>query len=138
MCENQPPTRSTGQSRLFNPRFPGLTLRHRNAVTWTCDWLFWFSFITDLITDLITPDITPFCNFKLEHRVSVFPFSQPLLSLAGCLLPYCASSQSYFNLCFLSVNCRESSSFFGPLASCLAASVVAHWGGNRTVPWPLV
>ncbi len=27
---------------------------------------------------------------------------------------------------------------FGPLAPRLAASVVAYWGGNRTVPWPLV
>jgi hypothetical protein len=27
---------------------------------------------------------------------------------------------------------------FGPLAPRLAASAVAHWGGSRTVPWPLV
>jgi hypothetical protein len=39
---------------------------------------------------------------------------------------------------FLLVNCHESSSLFGPLAPHLAASVVAHWGGNRIVPWPLV
>ncbi len=25
-----------------------------------------------------------------------------------------------------------------PLASRLAASVVAHWSGNQTAPWPLV
>ena len=28
--------------------------------------------------------------------------------------------------------------YFGPLAPCLAATVVAYWGGNQTVPWPLV
>ncbi len=39
----------------------------------------------------------------------------------------------------LLVNCRKSVVlYFGPLAPRLAASVVAHWGGNRTVPWPLV
>ncbi len=27
----------------------------------TCDWLFWFS----LITDFINPNTIPFCNFKI-------------------------------------------------------------------------
>ncbi len=82
------------------------------------------------------PTSHPSATSRLEHRVSIF--SQSLLSLAGCLLPNYASSQSYFKLCFLLVNCHESSSLFSPLAPRLAASVVAHWGGNRTVPWPLV
>jgi hypothetical protein len=40
---------------------PGLNLRYRNAVTRTCDWLFWFSFIYIFIDY----DIFPFCNFKI-------------------------------------------------------------------------
>jgi hypothetical protein len=44
-----------------------------------------------------TPTSPPSATSRLEHRVSVFPFSQSLLSLAGCLLPNSASSQSCFN-----------------------------------------
>jgi hypothetical protein len=33
---------------------------------------------------------------------------------------------------------KKKSPLFGPLAPRLPASVVAHWGGNWTVPWPLV
>ncbi len=58
--EPSPPPRSTGLSRLFNPPFPGLTLRYQYVVTWTCDWHAWFS----LLYDLITIDTTPFCNCK--------------------------------------------------------------------------
>ncbi len=64
-----------------------------------------------------TPTSPPSATSRLEHRVSVFPFSQSLLSLAGCLLPNCAPSQSCFKLCFLLVSCRESSSLFSPLAT---------------------
>ncbi len=46
---------------LFNPCFPGLNLRYHNAVTQTCDWLFWFS----LIYIFIDYDIIPFWNFKI-------------------------------------------------------------------------
>jgi hypothetical protein len=85
-----------------------------------------------------TPTSPPSATSRLEHRVSVFLFSQLLLSLAGCLLPNCASSQSCFKLYFLLVSCHESGSLFGLLAPHLVASVVAHWGGNQTAPWPLV
>jgi hypothetical protein len=81
--EPAPPPHRTGQSQLFNPRFQGLILRHRIAVTWTCDWLFWFSFITDLIT----PNITPFCNFKIGAWSKRLSFLIVVLSLAGCLCP---------------------------------------------------
>ncbi len=37
MWEWVPRPPSTGLSRLFNPRFPGLKIRYRYAVTWTCD-----------------------------------------------------------------------------------------------------
>jgi hypothetical protein len=57
-----PPTRSSGLSRLFNPRFPGFKIRYRYAVTWTCDWLSWFSFISNLIN----PDITPLDNCQIR------------------------------------------------------------------------
>jgi hypothetical protein len=82
-----------------------------------------------------TPTSPPSATSRLEHRVSVSLFSQSLLSLAACFWPNCASSQSCFQLC-----CLEStgSSLFGLLAPRLVASVVAHWGGNQTVPWPLV
>ncbi len=69
--EPAPPPRSTGQSRLFNPCFLGLNLRHRNVVTWTCDWLFWFSFIT------------PSATSRLEHRVSIFPFFSIIAFFGG-------------------------------------------------------
>ncbi len=55
------PPGSTGLSWLSDPRFPGLKIRYRYALTWTCDWLFWFSFISNLIT----PDITPLGNCKI-------------------------------------------------------------------------
>ncbi len=58
--EPVPPPRGTGLSRLFNPHFLGLTLRHRNADTWTCDWHAWFS----LIYTFINIDTIPFWNSK--------------------------------------------------------------------------
>jgi hypothetical protein len=126
-----PPTpRSTGLSRLFNPRFPGLKIRYRYAVTGTCGWHSWFSFISNLITIVTPSSPPPSIIARLEHRVSVFPNS--IVVLLG-RLPFAP-----LVLLFLLVNCQESSSLFGPLAPRLAASVVAHWGGNRTVPWPLV
>ncbi len=77
---------------------------------------------------------------RLENRVTFFPFFSVVAFFGGLpfFLPNCASSQSCFKLCFLLVNCHESSSLFDPLAPRLAASVVAHWGGNQTVLWPLV
>jgi hypothetical protein len=67
-----------------------------------------------------------------------FLFSVVVLSLAGCLLPFqCFQSELLYAL-FLLVNCHENSSLFWPTGPRLAASVVAHWGGNWTVSWPLV
>jgi hypothetical protein len=69
MCENQhPPPRP---DRLFNPRFPGLTLRYRYAVTWTCDQHAGSHSSTPSSTSTSSPSATS----SLEHRVSVFPFS---------------------------------------------------------------
>ncbi len=121
MCENQspPPPRSSGLSRLFNPRFPGLKIRYRYAVTWTCDRLSWFSFISNLITI----DITPSTSVRLEPRVSVFPFFQSLCFLwRAAFCPSRACCQSCLQALFLFVNCRESSSLFwpsGPPSGCL-------------------
>ncbi len=127
MCKNRhPPPRSTGLSRLFNPCFPGL---NSDTVTLSLELVI-ISFGSHSSTSSSTTTPSPTASSRLEHRVSVFPFLETLvLSLAGCLLPIAL---------FLLANCRESSSLFGPLAPHLAASVVAHWGGNRTVPWPLV
>jgi hypothetical protein len=52
------PPHSVGMSRLFKTRFLGLTLRHRNAVTWTCDQHARFSFIYIYIDFTLT-----FCNY---------------------------------------------------------------------------
>jgi hypothetical protein len=49
-----------GMDHLFNPHFPGLTLRHCYTVTWICDWHAWFS----PIYTFINIDIFPFCNCK--------------------------------------------------------------------------
>ncbi len=64
-----PPPCSMGLGHLFKPTFWGLTLRHRNAVTWTCDQHAWFSFI--YIAIVITP---PFCNNtgSLEYAFFLF------------------------------------------------------------------
>ncbi len=61
-----PPPPSMDLSSLFNPHFLGLTLRHRNTVTWTCDWHVWFS----LIYIFINIDTTTFCNSKLASFFS--------------------------------------------------------------------
>jgi hypothetical protein len=49
-----------GLSCLFNRRFLGLTLGHRNAVTWASDWHASFS----LIYTLINIDTPPFPFFN--------------------------------------------------------------------------
>ncbi len=131
-----PPPRSTGLSRLFNPRFPGLKIRYRLAVTWTCDWHTWFSFICNLITIDTTP---PSTTASLEPRLSVFSFFNRGAFFGG--LPFALlvlqfkAVQALFSLSKLS---WESSPLFGALAPRLAASAVAHWCDSRTVPWPLV
>ncbi len=52
-----------GQVRgLVNPRGAGLCRLCRDAVAWTCDWLFWFS----LITDFSNRDTIPFYNIKIR------------------------------------------------------------------------
>jgi hypothetical protein len=60
--EPGPPPRSMGLSRLLKTRFLSLTLRHRNAVTWTCDQHTWFSFIYIDFT-------SPFSNYTPELGV---------------------------------------------------------------------
>ncbi len=99
-----------------------------------CDWHSWFSVISNLIT-IVT---TPLNNCKIGAQSKRLSFFNRFaffggLPFAFLVLPVRAALSSVS-----SVNCRESCSLFGPLAPHLAASVVAHWGGNRTVPWPLV
>ncbi len=50
-------TRDCRTTGLFNPPFPGLKIRYRYAVTWTCDWH---------ICNLITIDTTPLNNCKFR------------------------------------------------------------------------
>ncbi len=78
-----------------------------------------------------SPTMTPSPSeiSRLEHRVSVF-FLWPF-----ALLRF--QSELPKALCSF-VNCHESSPLFGLWPSRLAASIVVHWGGNQTVPWPLV
>ncbi len=77
-----PPPCSRGMVRLFNPRFPGLTLRHRYAVTWTCD--------RHLGSHPSTPSSTltssSSSTSRLEHRVSVFTFFSIVAFFGG--LPF--------------------------------------------------
>ncbi len=121
--EPAPPPCSTGQSQLFNPCFPGLNLRHRR-----CHMDLWLAILVLIHHRPHQPRHHPL--LQLQDWSTVFPFSQSLLSLAGCLLPNCASGQSCFKPCFLLVNCHESSFLFGPLGPHLAASVVAHWAAT--------
>jgi hypothetical protein len=76
-----------GLGCLFKPAFWGLTLRHRNAVTWTFDQHTWFSFIYIAITLL-----------QQQFRVSVLSFLSWYFSLAGCLLPYSVKQRVAFQL----------------------------------------
>jgi hypothetical protein len=86
MCENHPPPHSTGLSRLFNPHFPGLRsdtvmLSHGPVIGYSG---------SHSSTSSSTTASPPSAISRLEHRVSVFPFSQPwCFSLAGCLCPLC-------------------------------------------------
>ncbi len=57
--------------------------------------------------------IHAFNSMDPPQWLRTFFSSQWMLSLAGYLLPNCASSQSSFKLCFLLVSCPESSSLFG-------------------------
>ncbi len=65
--EPGPPNHGMGLSCLFKPRFLSLTLRHRNAVTWTCDQHAWFSFIHIHIDFTLT-----FCNKNFWSLESAF------------------------------------------------------------------
>jgi hypothetical protein len=56
----RPPPRSMGFSHQFKTLFLGLTLRHRNTVTWTCDQHACFSIIYIYINFTLT-----FCNYNL-------------------------------------------------------------------------
>jgi hypothetical protein len=72
MCENRPTHRSTGLSRLFNPRFPGLnsdtvTLSHELVISSSGSYS---------STSSSTTTSTPSSISRLEHRVSVFSFFQ--------------------------------------------------------------
>jgi hypothetical protein len=111
MCENQPPPRRTGQSWLFNPRFLGLTLRYRYAVTWTCDQHAGSHSSPTSSSTTSSPPATS----SLEQRVSVSPSLIDVPSLAGCLCPTVFQSE-LFQVLFLLANYHESSSYFGPLA----------------------
>ncbi len=65
-----PPPCSMGLSRLFNPCFLGLKIRHRYAVTQRCDW----HGGSHPSTSSSTTTSSPTASSRLEHRVSVFPF----------------------------------------------------------------
>jgi hypothetical protein len=122
-----PPPRSTGLSRLFNPRFPGLnsdtvTLSHGFVIS---------SFGSQSSTSSSTTTSSPTASSRLEHRVSVFPFFVNFSAFFGGL-PFCPL------LCFFQQIVVRVVLYSGPLTPRLAASVIAHRGGNRTVPWPLV
>ncbi len=119
------PPRSTGLSRLFNPCFPGLksdtVMLSCSSVTSYCG--------SHSSTSSATTTSSPTASSRLEHRVSIFPFFVNF-SAFFCGLPFCPL------LCFFQQIDVRVVLYFGPLAPRLAASVVAHWGGNRTVPWP--
>jgi hypothetical protein len=94
------------------------TLRHQNAVTWTCDQYAWFSFI--YITIVITP---LFCNNTWVKSKLSFFFIHGAFSLAGCLLTFFQSSKELlFSSPFLSKYVVREALLIGPLAPRLAAS----------------
>ncbi len=79
------------QCRLELPiklRFLGFTLRHRNAVTWTCDWHAWFS----PIYIFIYINNTTFCNSKFWSLQKASFFSTVVLFLWRAA--FCPSSPS--------------------------------------------
>ncbi len=130
--EPSPPPRSTGLSRLFNPCFPGLksdtVMLSHGPVTGHSG--------SHSSTSSSTTTSPPSAILRLEHRVSVFPFLTMVLSLAGCLCPLCFQLE-LLKLCFFEQVIVRVVLYLALWPARLAASVVAHWGGNRTVPWPL-
>ncbi len=107
MCEN--PLCRKSLSRLVNLFFPGLTLRHRNTVTWTCDWHARFS----LIYNFITIDTTPFCNCKFGAQSRRLSFSQPWCFFFDGL-PFALLVLELLLALFSLVICCESSPFIWP------------------------
>jgi hypothetical protein len=101
-------------------RFLSLTLRHRNAVTWTCDQHIWFSFI--YIAIIITP---PFCN-NTRSRVSVLSLLSMVLFLwRAAFCPFQSSKELLFSSPFLSKSVMIVALLLGPLAPRMAASTTA-------------
>jgi hypothetical protein len=86
-----PPPHSTGLSRLFNPRFPGLNsdtvmLSHKLVIS---------SSGSHSSTSSSMTKPTPTASSRLEHRVSVFPFFINLGSFFGGLpFAHCSVSLS--------------------------------------------
>jgi hypothetical protein len=86
-----PPRNIWALGCLFKPAFWGLTLRHRKAVTWTCDQHTWFFFI--YIAIITTPSFCnntrslewafflfyPWCFFSGELPIALFQSSKELL-----------------------------------------------------------
>jgi hypothetical protein len=115
--EPGPPPTVWALSHLFKLPFWGLTLRHRNAVTWTCDWHDWFSLI--FIVIVIIPS---FC-YNQEFRVSYLSFLSVVLFLCqATFCPFSVRQRAAFSCPFLSKCVVRVALLFGLLTHCLAAS----------------
>jgi hypothetical protein len=111
------PRYSQWSSTVFKLAFWCLTLSTRNAVTWTCDWLNWFSLII-IIIDF---------NFSHQQRLPGVRVSSSFLLLVFFSggLPFALvrlGLELLSSSLFLSRYSVRVALLFSPLASCLASS----------------
>ncbi len=89
--EPPPPPPQYGMGRLFNPRFPGLKIKHRYAVTQRCDW-----HCGSHPSSSTSTTTSPPASSRLEHRVSVFLFSRKCRTFPGhCFCPLLVSLSKF-------------------------------------------
>ncbi len=119
----------TIKNKFKKSNFTSNWLKCLNAlITWTisgiCRKFFFYSVQGSL------------CNFRRK-----FGADRSIFKLLAIFQSWLGKNHQYGVKRLSSVFFRkyhESSPLFGIWPPRLAASVVAHWGGNRTVPWPLV
>jgi hypothetical protein len=124
-----PPHRKWQWVTYFNWLFGSLLSVPWNAVTWTCDWLNWFSLI------IIFPDFIIFplqCYLELEWVAFSY---QWYFSLAGCLLALVwLGLELLSSSLFLSRDSMRVALIFSPLALRWLPRLLSHWSSSWTVP----
>jgi hypothetical protein len=118
-CWEPAPSQQYGHWTAYLTPFLGLTLRHRNAVTWTCDQHTWFSFIYNLI------NFNTLQQKLLKPRESVLSFLSLVLFLwRAAFCPVFSQAKSCFSALPSRNYVMRVALLFGSLAPHLAASAI--------------